>query len=412
MKVPITIIVLLFCTQLILTKDVLSQDNEDFRRVSLSLQGGITLGYENQTNRIIGSNYNVFTQQTYNFGGGLQYAISPFWSTELGYRYNIIKGIEDDGFETTIHSAVFKNILNFNRLYRQSSVSEWLNPYLILGLEHDFYNYELGAEENSGNETAILGGFGVAFSVSRTFDLFTQYEVKLASNQLDNVNTGFPYDQVGIPSAGLRINFGGNGAKPLNQSPATKVLTEREYAKIVARGNQAELASEKVTLQEEKINELQVQLSNLNSIYENQINQFERYTELLNEKIDSLEFRLNSLEMMISNLESDRVKNLRSKVPAGHYIQVFAATDYNSANNVKDTFQELLEGELDNPDEMVFVIKRGQFYEVMIGTFSRISEAQHVLNIAANRLSDSFILTFARPLHLEEQYRGLEIIRN
>jgi hypothetical protein len=412
MKVTITLIVLLFCTQLILPKNVLSQDNEEFRRVSLSLQGGITLGYENQTNRIFGSNYNVFTQQTYNFGGGLQYAISPFWSTELGYRYNTIKGIKDDGFETTIHSAVFKNILNFNRLYRQSSVSEWLNPYLILGLEHDFYNYELGAEENSGNETAILGGFGLAFSVSRTFDVFTQYEIKLASNQLDNVNTGFPYDQVGIPSAGIRINFGSSGAKPLNQSPAVKVLTEREYANIVAGGNQAELASEKASLQSEKINELEGQLSNLNSVYENHINRFERYTELLNDRIDSLEYRLNSLEMKISNLENDLVQNLRSTVPAGHYVQVFAATDYNSANNVKETFNELLEGEFDNPDEMVFVIKRGQFYEVLIGTFSRITEAQDVLNIATNRLSDSFILTFARPLHLEEQYRGLEIIQN
>jgi len=414
MKGTITILALLFCSLFILPEEAFSQAHEDeeFHRVSLSLQAGLTMSYEKDINRLIGSNYNTFTQQTYNFGGGIQYAITPFWTAELGYRYNTIEALADDGFETVVHSPVFKNIFNLNRIYSRSSLSHLLNPYLILGYEHDFYTAEDEDSRTVGNESALLGGFGLALSLSNTFDVFAQYEAKLASNRMDNINTGFPADQVGMTSAGIRINFGRSSTKPLKHAPPIRNITESEYDMLMSRIKEASIAGERLTMQEEKIDDLQNQLSELDAKLDEHIRQSERFNELLIERIDSLEYRVNNMEISIDSLESERVKVLRSEVPAGHYVQVFASLDYNSANNVREIFIELLGDEFDYTEEMVFVIKRQQFYEVLIGTFHRISDAQDVHNIAVDRLPDSFVITFPRPLHLEEAYKGTEIIRN
>jgi hypothetical protein len=384
--------------------------NEEYRRVSLSLQAGITMSYETDINRLIGSNYNTFTRQTYNFGGGVQYAISPFWSAELGYRYNTIEGLAEDGFETVVHSATLKNIFNFNRLYRRSSVSDWLNPYLVLGYEHDFYRYELGDETNSGNESAILGGFGLAFSLSHTFDLFAQYEVKLASNRMDNINRGFPVDQVGMPSAGVRINFGRSGTKPLSLSPPVKFLTDQEYDTFLARSEELREASDEIREQRRLLNDLDERFKRNETRYQEQIDRLDAFTRLLEERIDTLEYRLDNLEISFRDTERERERQLRTEVPAGHYVQVFAATSYDAANRVKEMFHEILGDEFDNPEEVVFVIKRRQYYEVLIGTFYRFSDAQRSHELARVRLSDAFIITFPRPLHLADQYEGTEII--
>ncbi len=397
---------------LLFASDALAQDSNDYRRVSLSLYGGLTLGYPDDDNQIFGSNYNTFTQTTYNFGGGVQYAIKPFWSAELGYRYNKIKGTGDDGFETNVHSVVFKNILNLNRLYRRNHVSEWLNPYLILGLEQDYYSYEMGAEENTGFEAALLGGFGLAFSVSNTIDVFTQYEVKMASNKMDNINRGYPFDQVGMPTAGIRINFGSRDSKPLNLSPAVKLLTDREYDDFIARSNELKETVEEIKSQREKLTELEEKFAKSELNNQEQIKKLDAFTKILEARIDTLEYRLDNLEVTFSEAVQERDRDLKSEVPAGHYVQVFAATNYEAANRVKEIFHELLGNEFDNPEDIVFVIKRGRFHEVLIGTFSQFEDAQRAHEIAVSRLSDSFIITFPRPLHLEDEYRGTAIVHD
>jgi hypothetical protein len=70
----------------------------------------------------------------------------------------------------------------------------------------------------------------------------------------------------------------------------------------------------------------------------------------------------------------------------------------------------LLGDRLDNPEEEVFLIQRRQFYEVLIGTFQRFSAAQQILPPAVNEMSDAFIITFPRPVHLEELYEGTIIL--
>ena len=368
------------------------------------------MSYESDINRLIGSNLNTFTEQTYNFGGGIQYAITPFWSAELGYRYNTIKGLADNDFETVVHSAVFKNIFNLNRLYRQRSVSELLNPYLILGYEYDFFRFELDDESNRGNESSIMGGFGLAVSISPTFDLFAQYEVKLASNRMDNINSGFPADQIGMPSAGVRINFGRNGTKPLNLAPPVRRLTEDEHTTFIATNGELRKLSDKLNEQRKLAEDLDERFRKLETSYQDQIEKLESFTSLLEDRIDSLEFRLDNLETTFRDSARDRERRLRRDVPAGHYVQVFAAKSYDSAKRVNEMFYDILGDELENPEDMVFVIQRRQFYEVLIGTFYQFSEAQRSHELAKEQLSDAFIITFPRPLHLADQYEGTEIV--
>ncbi len=403
---------IILCALILIPQKLHAQSaGEDYRRVSLSLQAGITMSYESDVNRLIGSNFNTFTGQTYNFGGGVQYAITPFWSAELGYRYNTIEGLAEGGFETVVHSAVLKNIFNFNRLYRRSPVSEFLNPYVMFGYEHDFYRYELvGDETNSGNESAIMGGFGLALSLSPTFDLFAQYEVKLASNRMDNINRGFPADQIGMPSAGVRINFGRNGTKPLNLAPPVRHLTEDEHAAFIATNGELRKLSDELNEQRKLAEDLDERFRKLERSYQEHIDRLDAFTRLLEERIDTLEYRLDNLEISFRDSERDRERRLRKEVPAGHYVQVFAATNYDAANRVKEMFHEILGDEFDDPEEVVFVIKRRQFYEVLIGTFYRFSDAQNSHELARIQFSDAFIITFPRPLHLADQYEGTELV--
>jgi len=403
-----------FIIFLLFTANGFAQNSNDYRRVSLSVYGGATLGYPDDDNQIFGSNFNTFTETTYNFGGGIQYAISPFWSAELGYRYNTIKGVGEGGFETVIHSASLKNTFNFNRLYRRNQISEWLNPYLILGFEQDFFKYELGNEDASGIESALLGGFGIAFRITNSVDLFSQFEVKMASNGLDNERRGFPFDQVGMATGGIRINFGKSDSKPLNLSPAVKRLTDAEYDDFIESTEEFKAASREIEAQREKMTEMEERISESERGNMQQVERLDRFTKILEARIDTLEQRVDSLEILYSEAVQERAseQTLKGEVPAGHYVQVFATTNYEVANRVKEMFHDLLNGELENPEDIVFVIKRGRFYEVLIGTFSEFSDAQRAHGVAIGRFSDAFIITFPRPLHLEDEYRGTAIVHD
>src|SRR6056297_324281 len=321
-----------FIIFLLFTANGFAQNSNDYRRVSLSVYGGATLGYPDDDNQIFGSNFNTFTETTYNFGGGIQYAISPFWSAELGYRYNTIKGVGEEGFETVIHSASLKNTFNFNRLYRRNQISEWLNPYLILGFEQDFFKYELGNEDASGIESALLGGFGIAFRITNSVGLFSQFEVKMASNGLDNERRGFPFDQVGMATGGIRINFGMSDSKPLNLSPAVKRLTDAEYADFIQSTEEFRVASREIEAQRAKMTEIEEQINESERNKREKIARLEEFTRILEARIDTLEYRLDNLEISVAESAQEREDQMKSEVPAGHYVQVFAATSYESAN--------------------------------------------------------------------------------
>ncbi|MCC5913893.1 MAG: outer membrane beta-barrel protein [Balneolaceae bacterium] len=390
---------LFICAQLTVA-DVFAQESDtepEYSRWGISLFGGYTFPETDDGLQIFSSSFNVVTESSWNFGGGLHYDVTPLWTVEGGYRYNTITGV---GFETVIHTASFKNRLNLDRLFRRSSLSEYFNPYVFLGFEQDFFTVDAEDDEFSRNESSVVGGFGAAFKITNRLDIFGQYDFKVASNRLDNANQGFPYDQIGMVTGGVRINFGRSGSGPLRRAPATRSLSDAEYIDYRTKARAFEETEREVTGQQEQIIALETGLAELEQNHQEQINR-------LDERVNDLETRVALLEEKVDTLETahvaEREPEMPDTVPAGHYVQVFASTGGVSAAMVRDRFQEML------PDEDVFIISRGQYYEVLIGGFDAFVDAQRIHEMAVEEFSDAFVITFPRPLSLEEQYEGTEI---
>lgn len=400
----VSIIVLLFSALIIFPGEVFSQNsdrtNEEYSRWSMSLFGGYTYAERGEGIRIFASRFNVISEPSYNFGAGIDYALTPYWSIEGGYRYSPVEGV---GFETSIHTASLRNKIHLNRLMARRDIAQIIDPYLILGLEHDFFQVESTDDSFSRNESSLIGGIGIAVRLSNRIELFGQHEIKLSSNRIDNVDRGFPYDQIGMSSGGIRIHFNKQNQKPLNLRTPTRRITDSDYDSFVTKAN--ELESERLRLSEkrEKIDELERKLA-----------ESERDRNAMTSQILSLEAYSDSLNRVLEDCicgdELEEKFPQRTTIDAGHYVQVFATRDFSRAEIVRGRFISLMSQHLDNPEEKVFIISRKQFYEVMIGTFDRFADTQPVLRVARDERSDSYVITFPRPLHLEEQYRGAVII--
>lgn len=379
---------------------------EEYNRWSVSLYGGYVFGERDRGLQIFASRFNVVSEPTWAAGGDVRYALNSFWSLEGGYRYTTLEGV---GFETNIHTASLKNTFNLNRLYRRSSLSEYVNPYVILGVEQDWFTAEGPADEFSRSEASLIGGLGLALRLNDRIEIFGQHEIKLSSNWLDLQDRGYPYDQIGMASGGIRFHFGRSGNRPMNLRPATRTITETEFENIFAQARDVDNLSGRVDSLENRIDQMDSDNSDkFAEIYER--------LAALEERVDSLEAKTDCLCERAEQAEQEEVapreRELRRTVAAGHYVQVFAARSFENAIEVRDSFRELLRNELNNSVDEVFIIQRRQYYEVLIGVFNQFSNAQNILPSASGVMGDAFIITFPRPVHLAEQYEGTVIVHD
>lgn len=211
-----------------LSAQVLEDDqDEEYRRFSLSVHGGLTLENDDSGLKLFGSNFNRVTESSYNIGGGIQYAFTPFWTIGAEYRYTTI----DAGalFETDVHSATLKNYFNFNRLYRRLGISEYLNPFITLGIGRDFFTYQSDDITRLGNGIHFSTGFGLAGNITETIEVFAQYDLQMGSNSLDNIRSGFPADLLGMASGGVRIYLGNRDKRRKSMAPPSVTLADAEY---------------------------------------------------------------------------------------------------------------------------------------------------------------------------------------
>lgn len=392
---------------LIAQETVESTGNDQYNRWSASVYGGYIFGEKDAGQQIFASRFNVVSEPTYAFGTDVRYAIIPFWSIEAGYRYSYLEGV---GFKTTLNTISIKNTFNLNRIYRDSDLAGTLNPYVILGVEQDFFNAE-GPDDSFGrSEASIIGGLGLAYRVSNRVEIFAQHEIKLSSNSLDLENRGYPYDQIGMASGGIRIHFGRKDKKPLNLAPPSKKVTVQEFENLASEIDRISDLERDLSNLTQRVDTLETRVDSM------EMDHNQKFNELF-AAIDSLQARADSLEQCMcgqapqDSVEADTdTRELRREVPAGHYVQVYASQDYNDALEMRDRFRELLSDRLENPEEEVFLIQRRQFYEVLIGTFEQFTAAQQILPTAVNEMSDSFIITFPRHVSWQEQYEGTIII--
>jgi opacity protein-like surface antigen len=381
------------------------QESKDYSRLSVVLSGGATIGNYGEGFKFFRSSLNIENKTTPSFGAGLQYAITPLWSVEGGYKYMRAEAV-NNSFETDINSITIKNIVNLNQLLKLRDVSSFINPYLTAGAGIDFFSFESDAESFDETEANFNVGAGIAFNISDRFDLFTNYEYHFSANNIDNKRGGFGADVMGTATGGVRINLGKKGKKHLSWSPLPVQIAQTEFDQLVA--------------DREKLNETlpeYEELQNLLEQKEDELDQVRRESEAtiagLNQKVADLEARLSLLQSERDSLqaENERLReecDCGSEIAPGHYVQIFAANELNNAIDVRNRAISRLSNILSSPEEMVFITSRRSFYEVLIGVFQRVGDSTATLNSMKEVHNDAFLKTIPRPDHLKELYQDLE----
>lgn len=385
---------------------MVNSQNIDYRKVSLSVRGGATFGNEGNGFNLLDSRFNTFTETSGIIGLGIQYALTPAWSLEGGYTYTKIRG-RSGRFETNMNIISLKNIFNLNQILFTNRISNSINPYISAGIGYDIYKYKSQSETVDNNSLSYNLGAGITFKLSNAIDLFTHYEYHIASNEVDNViggNNGLGADVLTNLAGGIRINFGKKGTTHPSWRPVPVEVRPSEYEHLVS--------------EEKRAKEFEQQLAELEKEFDQQEREHEKQIEAYTETIDRLKQKVSGLEQQLQetrdslaaislNPETENASGSAESIPAGHYVQVFATLGLQSAQNVRSHAISQLQDLLDNPSEDVFIAKRKQFYEVLIGTFNDFQKAGNVLQDMKDHHEDAFIITFPRPLSLQELYNGI-----
>lgn len=385
------------------------EQDQDYRRVSLSVSGGATFANEEGFS-LLESRFNVLTETSGVLRVGIQYAITPAWSLEGGYSYTEIRGT-GGSFTTNMNNITLKNIFNLNQLLFINRISNSVNPYITAGIGYDMYDYESSTESVSNNNLSYNLGVGLAFKASQTIDLFTHYEYNIASNRVDNRlgnGNGFGADVLTNLTGGIRINFGKKGTTHPSWRPVPVDVSPENYKELVSKKKQAEDLQQKVS-------ELEKLLEEQNRKHANEIATYTELIDSLEQKIANLENQLQTTKDSLATVVKEATENdtLDKTISAGHYVQVFATIGLNSAKDIMSrTISELKNYQRYNQNELVFIAKRKQYYEVLIGKFDEFQNANEVLEIMNKIYDDAFVITFPRPLSLQELYEDIEVIND
>lgn len=392
----------IFCISLLcmISTTVFGQDlqDTDFRRLSLSVTGGATLGDANRNFHFMSSNFTGNIQDTPTFGAGVQYALTPAWSLEAGYRRVVIKGVAEQ-FETNMNLLTLKNIFNLNQILFINDISTRLNPFLTVGIGYDFFNYNSPGESFTAHNTSYNAGAGIAFRLSNTLDLFSHYEYHLGSNEIDNAVDGWGADLINSLTAGVRINFGKKNAIHPTWRVVPVSLERSEYNQFLTQADQ--------------ITDLHRQIDLLSREHQEKES---RYVAM----IDSLQRLLNQQDLSDKNvqpslantqcIEVQEEPEFTESLPAGHYVQVFATKHPVVANYIRGHTIRSLKEALGNSDMEVLIFHRKYFYEVMISRFETVAEARDVREIILPVHPDAFVITFPRPVNLSPDFKRPEML--
>ncbi len=381
----------------------------EFRKFSLTLNGGASLGDTNRNEYFLSSNFTTNTKDTYSFGGGLQYALTPAWSLELGYQRTNIKGL-DDPFETQMNMISFKNIINLNQLLMINVITERINPFLTAGVGYDMYNYRSGSEEIYNHNSSYNLGAGLAFKLTNTVDLFSHYDFHIGSNEMDNETEGWGADLINSLTAGIRLNFGKPKAIHPSWKPFPADLSQSDYDLFMAQVNRVDKLNSQLNQLEER--------SDFNDKHHDSAIQDNRAAiDSLNVRMDKLEQRMDTLELALANLKGlihpvtvNQETGRAELLPAGHYVQIFSSYGISSAQRVRNNALDQLKNSLQNAEQKIFIIKRKQYYEVFIGVLTEFEDASNIQQIMTDFHADAYVISFPRPVNLLTDFEGLNVV--
>ena len=381
----------------------------DFRTLSLTVNGGASLGDTNRNEYFLSSNFSTNVKNTPTFGLGMQYALSPIWSLELGYQHTQIKGL-DRPFETNLNQISFRNIINLNQLLMINLITERFNPFITAGLGYDFYNYRSPDDDIFNHNSSYNLGGGLAYKLTNTVDLFTHYEYHIGSNELDNETEGWGSDLVNSLTAGIRLNFGKAKAIHPSWKPSSPNLSKSDYDLLMAQTDRIKQLSDKVTQLEERSDQNDQRQDSLIQGNRSSIDSLKTRMDLLEQQLNDLELTLSDLRGSINPVTVNDHSGIAELLPAGHYVQVFAAYTLSPAQHVRNHAVNQLQNSLQEAAGKIFIIKRKQYYEVLIGVLSDFSDATEIKEIMRDFHDDAYIISFPRPINLKMDFKGLKVV--
>lgn len=385
-----------------------SYRGHDFRNLSLTINGGATLGDTNRNEYFLSSNFSTNVKDTPTFGVGMQYVLTPIWSLELGYQRTQIRGL-DQPFETNLNSIAFRNIVNLNQLFMINLITERINPFLTAGVGYDLYNYRNPNEEIFNHNSSYNLGGGLAYKLTNAVDLYAHYDYHVGSNELDNETGGWGSDLVNSLTAGIRLNFGKKNAIHPSWKPFPTTLSKTDYDHLMAQ-------SDLLKQLDAKVSELEDRSDNNDQRHDTAIQNNRSDIDSLNVRMNGLAKRMDDLEETLTNMSStinpvtvDQETGMAELLTAGHYVQLFASYNFSSAQRVRNYAIENLP-ELENAKEKIFIIKRKQYYEVLIGVLTAFTDASDIQQIMTDFHEDAYVISFPRPVNLNTDFEGLKVV--
>jgi uncharacterized coiled-coil protein SlyX len=251
----------------------------------------------------------------------------------------------DPDFSNSYFGYQVRGIINTNNLFQTYKITRRLNPYFFLGLGLLHSDLEVsGQADRNFRSVMFTPGIGTKIYLNNWVDIFIQYEMNFTRHkQLEGV-AGLENDRFSSVNAGLNFNIGKRGARLASwqiYEPGVP-LTQEDVDRFNRAADRITTVESRVNDQQRRINELDSKIDARTSNLENQISQ-------LSGRQDNFETRLANLEQRIADDASGRGRGLEVDEAGlarglghGHYIQVFAATDFASAQRVRDNTVEMM----------------------------------------------------------------------
>ena len=402
---------LCFFVFLLITNIAFSQSytNQDYRRFSLTLNGGTSFGDFSESGNFLSSHFSVDTKNTFRFGGGLQYALTPAWSLELGYQRTQIKGTEI-AFETNMDLFTLKNIINLNQLFFVNRISDRLNPFFTLGLGYDMFSYDGPQRSFSDDATSYNAGAGLAFKLSNTVDLFTHYEYHLGVNSVDNETEGWGSDLINSLTGGIRINFGRKNTEHLSWRAVPVELSPSDYDRLMAQADLTDKLQNRMAQMEEHNTKKEKEFETAIAKNTTDIDSLRSGLNNLTLRVDGLEAAFANLQGQIVDSNVNEKTGMAKSLADGHYVQIFATYNLDIAQDIRQQAIQTLNESLPNPPQNIVILHRKKYYEVMIGAFSNFNDADNIQGIMTEVHDDSYVITFPRPENLMPDFEGMEVV--
>jgi len=395
------------------------------KRVSLTFNYGVTYGLANGgTFGPLAGDFNVASFRQPIYGGSFQYAFTPAWSINTGLQFGEFTNqfTEDPPFQNDFFNVTVKGVTNLNNLLNlRWGASRFVNPYFSFGL--GMMRSQIVTDDLDSEDLSLMatGGAGLMFYLFRGADLFVQYDYHVVgSDLLDGVSGDGGTDKFAALNAGIRINFGPSGTKHASWPPSRERRVREPAPRPEVPEPEPELEPEvepKVEPEPEVIldESTRRQLSAIEMFRQSPLMTSNRFIEEARERAEIRRQQKLEEERRIAEMrreeerraaemrmeeqrraEAEAARVITDEPAPGHYVQVFSFRSRAYADQLRDDLIELLNEHFDDASQRVVIHRYGDYHRVLVGPFTRFSQARNAQQEFLSQYEEAFIITYPR----------------